>query len=161
MCQKCWSWLRRHRWILTFSLVLSGCWQTFQLQININICWRSRLHFYSLYWLWAVKHYRLVYFHFFTKSVVQKDLKILLSSSHIMIIMYWEWTMCKVGSLERVEHYQLFVFQVQALKVLVNLSSNPDMMDDIVQAQVGKKNTLSLWVHPSFIQRTLIVCMFW
>lgn len=30
----------------------------------------------------------------------------------------------------------MFVFQVQALKVLVNLSSNPDMMDDIVQAQV-------------------------
>lgn len=30
----------------------------------------------------------------------------------------------------------IFVFQVQALKVLVNLSSNPDMMDDIVQAQV-------------------------
>ena len=30
----------------------------------------------------------------------------------------------------------MFVFQVQASKVLVNLSSNPDMMDDIVQAQV-------------------------
>uniref|UniRef100_A0A8D2ZYM8 Armadillo repeat containing 10 n=1 Tax=Scophthalmus maximus TaxID=52904 RepID=A0A8D2ZYM8_SCOMX len=29
--------------------------------------------------------------------------------------------------------------QVQALKVLVNLSSNPDMMDDIVQAQVRLK----------------------
>lgn len=28
------------------------------------------------------------------------------------------------------------VFQVQALRVLVNLSSNPDMMDDIVQVQV-------------------------
>lgn len=32
-----------------------------------------------------------------------------------------------------------FAFQVQALKVLVNLSSNPDMMDDIVQAQVKIK----------------------
>lgn len=30
----------------------------------------------------------------------------------------------------------MFLFQVQTLKVLVNLSSNPDMMDDIVQAQV-------------------------
>lgn len=33
----------------------------------------------------------------------------------------------------------LFVFQVQALKVLVNLSSNPDMMDDIVESQVKGK----------------------
>lgn len=33
----------------------------------------------------------------------------------------------------------IFSFQVQALKVLVNLSSNPDMMDDIVQAQVRVK----------------------
>lgn len=33
------------------------------------------------------------------------------------------------------------MFQVQALKVLVNLSSNPDMMDDIVESQVrGKLN---------------------
>lgn len=32
------------------------------------------------------------------------------------------------------------VFQVQSLKVLVNLSSNPDMMDDIVQAQVRIRN---------------------
>lgn len=29
-----------------------------------------------------------------------------------------------------------FLSQVQALKVLVNVSSNPDMIDDIVQAQV-------------------------
>lgn len=34
----------------------------------------------------------------------------------------------------------VFVFQVQSLKVLVNLSSNPDMMDDIVQAQVSIRN---------------------
>lgn len=34
----------------------------------------------------------------------------------------------------------LFLFQVQTLKVLVNLSSNPDMMDDIVQAQVRIMN---------------------
>lgn len=40
------------------------------------------------------------------------------------------------------------MFQVQALKVLVNLSSNPDMMDDIVQAQVRKKEILSLSDHP-------------
>lgn len=33
----------------------------------------------------------------------------------------------------------VFLFQVQTLKVLVNLSSNPDMMDDIVQAQVKRK----------------------
>lgn len=33
----------------------------------------------------------------------------------------------------------VFVFQVQSLKVLVNLSSNPDMMEDIVQAQVRIK----------------------
>lgn len=33
-------------------------------------------------------------------------------------------------------YVKYFLFQVQALKVLVNLSSNPDMMDDIVQAQV-------------------------
>lgn len=31
----------------------------------------------------------------------------------------------------------LKLFQVQTLKVLVNLSSNPDLMDDIVQAQVN------------------------
>lgn len=35
--------------------------------------------------------------------------------------------------------FPVFVFQVQTLKVLVNLSSNPDMMDDIVQAQVRTK----------------------
>lgn len=34
----------------------------------------------------------------------------------------------------------VIVFQVQSLKVLVNLSSNPDMMDDIVQAQVNIRN---------------------
>ncbi len=37
------------------------------------------------------------------------------------------------------EALPMFVFQVQALKVLVNLSSNPDVMDDIVQAQVRMK----------------------
>lgn len=46
------------------------------------------------------------------------------------------------------------MFQVQALKVLVNLSSNPDMMDDIVQAQVRKKKMLFLSDHPCFIQIT-------
>ena len=32
--------------------------------------------------------------------------------------------------------YLSFHFQIQVLKVLVNVSSNPDMMDDIVEAQV-------------------------
>lgn len=40
----------------------------------------------------------------------------------------------------------VFVFQVQTLKVLVNLSSNPDMMDDIVQAQVRIKNAGPLFL---------------
>lgn len=35
--------------------------------------------------------------------------------------------------------YFIFLLQVQTLKVLVNLSSNPDMVDDIVQAQVRLK----------------------
>lgn len=38
----------------------------------------------------------------------------------------------------------MFVFQVQTLKVLVNLSSNPDMMDDIVEAQVRVKNAAQM-----------------
>lgn len=37
--------------------------------------------------------------------------------------------------------FTVFVFQVQTLKVLVNLSSNPDMMEDIVQAQVRINHT--------------------
>lgn len=37
--------------------------------------------------------------------------------------------------------------QIQALKVLVNLSSNPDIMDDIVQAQV-KYAEINIWFSP-------------
>ena len=42
------------------------------------------------------------------------------------------------------------LFQVQTLKVLVNLSSNPDMIDEIVQAQVRLKPVKinSLSYHP-------------
>lgn len=44
-----------------------------------------------------------------------------------------------------------FVFQVQTLKVLVNLSSNPDMMDDIVQAQVRVKDASPFFFfNPSY-----------
>lgn len=42
-----------------------------------------------------------------------------------------------------------FVFQVQTLKVLVNLSSNPDMMDDIVQAQVRVKDASPFFLTPA------------
>lgn len=37
---------------------------------------------------------------------------------------------------------EISFLQIQALKVLVNLSSNPDMMDDIVQAQVRRKHSV-------------------
>ncbi|CAL8263898.1 unnamed protein product [Merluccius merluccius] len=47
--------------------------------------------------------------------------------------------------------------QIQALKVLVNLSSNPDMMDDIVQAQVPASVVLlfDLRTAPAVLQRLL------
>ncbi|KAJ3595823.1 hypothetical protein NHX12_002237 [Muraenolepis orangiensis] len=47
--------------------------------------------------------------------------------------------------------------QIQALKVLVNLSSNPDMMDDMVQAQVPASVVLlfDLRTAPAVLQRLL------
>ncbi|CAL8357180.1 unnamed protein product [Lota lota] len=47
--------------------------------------------------------------------------------------------------------------QIQTLKVLVNLSSNPDMMDDIVQAQVPASVVLlfDLRTAPAVLQRLL------
>uniref|UniRef100_A0A3Q4BDX6 Armadillo repeat-containing domain-containing protein n=1 Tax=Mola mola TaxID=94237 RepID=A0A3Q4BDX6_MOLML len=50
--------------------------------------------------------------------------------------------------------------QVQALKVLVNLSSNPDMMDDIVQAQVRAPASVILLIDartsPAVLRRLLL-----
>lgn len=51
----------------------------------------------------------------------------------------------------------LFLFQVQTLKVLVNLSSNPDIMDDIVQAQVRIMNASPFFFfYPSYFVRVKI-----
>lgn len=49
---------------------------------------------------------------------------------------YFAWKPGEVREETVFEAILIFSFQIQALKVLVNLSSNPDVMDDIVQAQV-------------------------
>lgn len=62
LCRECWNSSKCHRWIRSFSLVLCGCWPTCQSQTSISICWREPLLFYYLYWLWAMRRCRFVWF---------------------------------------------------------------------------------------------------